>query len=642
MGHVRREAGCRVSDRLDYADPDVITAAFTREDEEPWPDEPGDYDGDEARGEGEDEGRTGRLGDTSDSVLVDQTVRDVLLGKYIHCPGLGWLKWDGKRWAAVDEALVMERVRLYLAKKFGEKVSQAGTDLTEKRLKDLRTMLSATKVRNVTTLARGVEGIHVEAGDLDADPDVLNTPSGVVDLRTGEVREHDPSLLITKITKGSYRPGYRHPDWDKALEALPPAERDWLRNRIGQAVTGHPTPDGVLVFLEGGGENGKSLLTTDGVVPALGDYAGVASHKLLSSTNEHSEEMASLRGQRFLICEEMAEDRALNVTTVKRIMDVGMITARHVHKSNITFKATHSLFATSNYLPVVNETDHGTWRRLARARFPYTFKKAHEECTRPTDKPGDPRLKIRVKAGRGGQHDAIVTWVVEGAMQWYADPERALAPTPAVEADTRAWRIEADRILGFWDARLVADPGWYITTADMLEAFNAWLTGNGHKPWSKELFHPRFRSHSETTKHGVEKKRPKSLTGLSRSVPDGFPASSPVRPEVYIGVRFRTADDPLPDDEGADEQAEHDGDRGDRPDTKLFESRAEPKKFADRYVPLVPRGATSENAPPANPAPGVPPRKIGPCTRCAKPCHRYGEGGNPLCPECREAVARAS
>lgn len=76
--------------------------------------------------------------------------------------------------------------------------------------------------------------------ELDADPDLLNTPSGVVDLTTGEVTPHDPELLMTKITSGSYRPGFTHIDWAKALEALPKEERDWLQCVVGRGITGHP------------------------------------------------------------------------------------------------------------------------------------------------------------------------------------------------------------------------------------------------------------------------------------------------------------------------------------------------------------------------------------------------------------------
>jgi phage/plasmid-associated DNA primase len=65
--------------------------------------------------------------------------------------------------------------------------------------------------------------------------------------------------------------------------------------------------------------------------------------------------------------------------------------------------------------------------------------------------------------------------------RWYADPARSLTMTTKVEADTRAWRSEADRIMRFWGERLIADPNACILTTEMLEAFNFWLQINKHK-----------------------------------------------------------------------------------------------------------------------------------------------------------------
>jgi putative DNA primase/helicase len=52
---------------------------------------------------------------------------------------------------------------------------------------------------------------------------------------------------------------------------------------------------------------------------------------------------------------------------------------------------------TTNYIPVVTETDWGTWRRLALVKFPYTFRKPHEELKSETDRRGDPTLKRRIQ-----------------------------------------------------------------------------------------------------------------------------------------------------------------------------------------------------------------------------------------------------
>ena len=195
------------------------------------------------------------------------------------------------------------------------------------------------------------------------------------------------------------------------------------------------------------------------------------------------------------------------------------------------------MFVTTNYIPVVNETDHGTWRRLALVVVPYTFRKPGEPLTGPADRRGDPQLKARLRAGAQGQHDAIVTWAVEGARRWYESDFPPLPPS--VEADTRAWRKEADRILGFWDDLLVADRAACVITTELHMAFNSWMEANGHNGWSRELFGSRFRAHAETARYHVEEHRPRTLDDLRVSRPVGSIARFPERPRVYVGVRFR-------------------------------------------------------------------------------------------------------
>ena len=415
----------------------------------------------------------------TDARLAETIADDVLADRFLWCAGLGWLAWDRYRWAGCTDVTVTEAVRQYALDRFaavlGGMRTGDGNPGNTNALDGWRSVLSAGRQRSILGLARGLVEHH--ADELDADLDLMNTPEGVVDLRTGALLPHNPDLLMTRLTSGGYRPGFRHPDWEQALEALPAPERAWFQVRIGQAVSGHTTPDGILPILQGSGENGKSALTTDGTVPALGDYASMASIKLIQSAkgNEHSTERADLRGKRLLVAEEMTESRAIDVTALKQIQDVTIITARYVHKDNMTFDASHSLLTTTNYIPVVNEVDHGTWRRLALLRFLYTFRKPTEELEAATDRRGDPTLKARIRAGADGQHDAIVTWAVEGAMRWYADPDNALAVTEQIAADTRAWRTDADRILGFWDAGLVPDRGACVTTTDMREEFNFWL-----------------------------------------------------------------------------------------------------------------------------------------------------------------------
>lgn len=477
--------------------------------------------------------------------LAEEVATTLLAGRFRWSQGLGWLRWDNRRWANCPEETAIEEVRRWVRRMLGDATKALRTGQGEiDQVKAWHSVAkTASNLRAITGLAKGIDGVITEASAFDAHPDLLNTPGGVVDLRTGTVTAHAPHLLLTKITSGSFRPGFRHPDWEQALEAVRDDEtRSYLQARLGQGATGHRSPDGVNVVMQGGGENGKGALGTDGVVPALGDYAELASHKLIADTNEHSEEMATLRGKRLIIAEELTENRALNVTAIKRISDNAMITARHVHQRNMTFRITHTLFATTNYIPVVNEVDRGIWRRLALVVFPFTFRKHQEPLATRNDRRGDPGLKKRIEDNVSGQHDAIVTWLVEGAMRWYRDDAAALEPSNWVTSCTDVWRANADRILGFWRARLITDPNACILADEMLAAFNDWLIESGHKQWSRELFAPRFGTHEETQKRGVESRRTVQLGGVSRWVQF---ASMPMKPlpkqaTAWTGVRFRT------------------------------------------------------------------------------------------------------
>jgi P4 family phage/plasmid primase-like protien len=358
-------------------------------------------------------------------------------------------------------------------------------------------------------------------------------------------------------------PGFTHNDWQQALQALPDDEtRAWYQVRMGHGATGYTTADGVIIFNQGSGENGKTAVTTDGLVPALGDYASTVSTKLITSSEEHSTERAALRGQRLLIGEELTEDRELNITAIKQIADVGEITARFVHRDNFTFKTSHSIAVNTNYRARVRETDHGTWRRLKMVAFPFTFKKSHEQLEGPNDRRGDSGLKARIRANATGQHNAIVTWVVEGARRFFELGDFP-APPAAVESATRAWRREADRVQDFFDTRLMPDKSRCVWTIELMSAFNQHLEANGHRPWSKETFHPQFQAHSETARHGVVLSRPKTKPAFSQfswSTPAAMDGERfnelPVRPEVYVGVRFRTDAD---DEEGAKQAPKLDG-----------------------------------------------------------------------------------
>ena len=500
----------------------------------------------------------------TDARLADTLALEVLDGQYVWAEGLGWMRWNGRVWTPEDERIPLETVRQWALQQFRAAVGRMHLDDkgAAAEVDGWRSMLGRGRMASVLALASGI--VARKAADFDADPDVLNTPAGMVDLATGQVHDHDPEAYCTKITSGSYRPGFTHPDWERALTVLPTEVAGWLQTRVGQALSGYTTPDGVIPFLKGTGENGKGLMFTDGLLPACGGYAAAASPKLFEK-GQHSTEQADLRGQRLVVVEEVAEGRSVDVTALKRVADVGKIRARRVRENNTEFTTSHSLFATTNHEPIISETDHGTWHRLAMVVFPYTFVKPGDPIRDPdTERRGDPTLKARIQANRDGQHDAIVTWAVEGSLRWYRNmeeiaqartgtvestPVSVLLPPMEVRATTLAWRTTADRILGYWAECLVPDRNSLVAAVDLVDHFNEWLRGSGHSPWSKETFLPRFADHMETRAHKVRRVGRVRTTGKLEQYarpPSAWSSRAlPVQAESFQGFRWRVAADDL-------------------------------------------------------------------------------------------------
>lgn len=476
----------------------------------------------------------------SDAHLAAAAVGEVLHDLYCWANGLGWLRWDGTRWKRTPDREVRERIRLWVVDCYGYATREAAEamrrgDKTEaKRMQDLARdwfrVCSRARLAAVVDLASGIQGILQDGTAFDARPDLLNCANGVVDLRTGQIRPHDPGLRFTRITSVDYDPAAEHRDWKQALGALPPEVADWMQTRIGQAATGHRPDDDVVTVCQGSGANGKSTMIT-GLRRALGEfYTLVSDRVILAHPGDHPTELMDLRGVRLAVIEELPEERRLNVQRLKKITDA-QINARLIAQNPITFDVTSSLLVTSNYRPAIEQTDHGTWRRLALVRFPYTFDGEN----------GDPTLRDRIKRD-SAVHRAVLAWIVAGARRWYEADQVMPKPPRQVADDTRDWRVGSDLALGYWLDRLVADRDSHVRSAELLADFNQWLSPQKQVEWSERTFTERFGGHEETERHHVEKRTIRQRPGLSRTPHHHSRAEAvPERYHAWVGVRFRSA-----------------------------------------------------------------------------------------------------
>lgn len=472
---------------------------------------------------------TGWLSDAK----VSERLAAELRGTYCYNKVFGWMRWDGKKWAEAIVEEVVEESRKFAKRLVAEAAETGDSDLVTKCAR----RLTSGAINAAANLARGQ--LYVDPTLFDQQHDLLNVNNGVVDLRTGELTDHDPALYFTRCAPTDYYPDATHPDWDATLAALPNDVHEWVQARLGQGITGYTVPDDLAIFMYGNGSNGKSTLIV-AVMFALGECATFCPERvLLANNNDHPTELMTLRGARIAFMEELPEGRHLNAKRLKDAVGTAQMSARYCGRDTVQWTTTHSLFVSTNYYPQVGETDGGTWRRLGLLRFPYRYVRREQDITGPNDRLGDPNLRERMKLSPGKQHEAVLRYLVDGAKMWYAN-NLVMPDTPErVEADSLDWRKKSDAIVRWFDERLEPHDDYYITSAEMFAAFDDWQTANGGMRWNTNTFSSRFGAHDHVIANGI---RATKLSAATAKIGSYRPLlKQPPLPEQFrcwVGVKF--------------------------------------------------------------------------------------------------------
>jgi P4 family phage/plasmid primase-like protien len=417
------------------------------------------------------------------SRLAERLADEALHDRYRYCGGLGgWFAWSGVKWEHVGEEAVIEEGRAFLKGLLIQCVNDGGDSGT---LKALLGFQRTNNIVNVVRLCKGMEGTLTRADEFDADPYAFSCGNGVLDLRTLQLSPYDAALLITKGTDVNYVPGTSDPEWDKARLAFADADTErWCQQYLGTGLVGVAPAEDVMTFWHGGGSNGKSTII--GAVRAcLGDYGQVLLPSILGGRrDEHPTDLMDLRGLRLGVLEEVNDGHKLDIAKIKRILGTEKVTARRMRGDPVEFSPTHTLVVTTNYRPVVPDTDHGTWRRLRLVPFPRRFGEGGD--------PVDRGLRARV-LGRAAQ-EAVLAWLVDGARAWISNGLQ-LAPLPeAIQSATREWREGCDLIAQFVSECTEVHARSFTTVEDLARAFNDRLPEAAHK-WSVRTFSERFEQH---------------------------------------------------------------------------------------------------------------------------------------------------
>lgn len=388
-----------------------------------------------------------------------------------------WLCWDGHRWAWDEAGRHRE-----LIKELARQLPNNDSWRTHRKK-----MLSSSGVTGVAKMACTTASVTVGAEKLDADPWVLNTPSGLVDLRSGAVTASSPDHLCTKMT-GVAPQGGDAPRWDAFLRQTFRGDDEmigYVQRLAGYSACGAQL-EHVLPFLHGSGGNGKSVFL-DVMVAILGDYASTTPSDFLLATSRPDESaIARLSGLRFVVCSEVNQNAKFDEAKVKLLTGGDRITARFLYGSHFTFVPTHHLWLMGNYQPKVEAGGESFWRRLR--LVPFTHKVEDDK-------------KVEGLAGQlvEAEGPQILAWLIAGAQDAITGKLRA---PESVMAATRQYAEEEDDLARFKEDRIFLSRGSKVATADVRAAYAAWCRQEGATELSQQTFGRELRS-----RWGIDKAR---------------------------------------------------------------------------------------------------------------------------------------
>tara|TARA_Y100001963_G_C6787009_1_gene453389 strand:+ start:1316 stop:3775 length:2460 start_codon:yes stop_codon:yes gene_type:complete len=432
--------------------------------------------------------------------LVDSFPLEIL-----HCTSYKqWFLYDGKRWEKDLDGGIHRRAKQTAGTIFAEAESCPDPERAKRIRKHALRSESARALSAMVQLASTETEVAVSSSRLDTNPWLFNLANGTMDLRTGELRAHDRTDLMTKISPVAWDPDAVCPHWDALLDfAMEGDQRviDFIHRFFGYCLTGLTTEQ-VLLFMEGTGQNGKTTALLI-LMYIMGDYAIQGAPGLLMAKRgeTHPTEVADLEGARFVANSEVEKGKPFAETLIKQLTGSDRIRARKMRQDFYEFDPTHKLIIAANHRPIIKGNDEGIWRRVL--RLPWVKKIKNKDVF----------FLEKLKAEAPG----ILCKLVAGCLEWQ---KTGLRPPGIVLSATKEYREEMDMLAEFIEDCCELGKKEFVPKKALYIAYVDWCEGFRQKPMGYNLFarqmsERNFRSHPRYLQVGSRKKSIRVWSGIS-------------------------------------------------------------------------------------------------------------------------------
>lgn len=411
-----------------------------------------------------------------------------------------WKIWQGTHWATDREDFVFE-----YAEAFAQRLYSSAND--KEAFKNAQRANNRSGFNAFLELAERKKKTSIEQfDDRDATGGVLNFKNGTLDLATGNLRPHAREDKITRCIPYNYDDQARSPIFNAFLDRIQPDDsvRAFLQRSIGYSLLG-TVRERSFWILYGTGNNGKSIFTNL-FNNLLGDYASTTTTASIMQSRQNAipNDIARLKGKRFIVIPETEENERMNAALVKALSAGDKVSARFLFAEYFDFYFTGKLWIATNHKPTITDHSKGFWDRVKLVPFPVDIPEAEVNRDMMRD-------LMREPAG-------IIAWAVQGARDYF---ETDGLDVPAViQAEIDRYRFEQDSIAQFIEEKCYTigqarenrpeifhnDLDFRISNGDLYEAYKKFCNANGeycfsHRRLSRNMTDRGFKQHNSAGRY---------------------------------------------------------------------------------------------------------------------------------------------
>ena len=335
-----------------------------------------------------------------------------------------------------------------------------------------------------TLLQDAMSELRGNASEFDKAPYLFNCLNGTLDLRTGELRPHDPQDMISKQAAVNYDPSASSPRFVQFIEEVTEGNGErakMLQKALGYALKGEANEECYFTAIGEKTRNGKGTLF-DTILQLFGsygvqmDFATVSRGNAIKDGSKATPDLARLASVRFVLANEPEKGVCLNEALMKQITGNDDITSRPLYGDILQFKPVFKLFITANSKPNVSDDSLFASGRVKLLPFTRHFEEHEQDRTL--------KAKLREPESMSG----ILNWLLEGYRLYCNE---GLKDTEEMQRMVGEYRWENDTVGQFLAERVELTPGDKhnrVALRNILNGYREWCGPIGVKPLGYKAF----------------------------------------------------------------------------------------------------------------------------------------------------------